>query len=412
MTNSLRKDSHITPGLCVPKFTVPYYNSTGARIRKQYNSAPENNSIGTSVNKPAEINFCGLSSRTLAYDSEFKTLVEAAQKIVGSGKKQRKDVMKFMKDAAGFLIPEIKKASTEAKPSKEPSQAIKSFIEANKTLLQKKIDTATELTKEDNFVMIKDQNNSKSDIKVPKMVPDPNDKSKQIKELRANPEELRDEIIKSIEDATDGIYILDKNPWYKDNPYLDYFLSLAEENNVAFSATFALLLTCILRPAAIVALPGDKKNNDDKKYAAAHSIASGVIGFVVATAVSSPISAALKKVLAEPSMYIKAKDKKYYNNDDVLYEKAKKAAVKRADYLECSMKMSKTANTWITRSVDVLMAIPKACITIALIPPILKYIFGYEKKKHVSKPINNIQINHNQNQLSEKKPKNIEGGIK
>jgi len=51
--------------------------------------------------------------------------------------------------------------------------------------------------------------------------------------------------------------------------------------------------------------------------------------------------------------------------------------------------------SWISRSVDIGIAIPKAFITIALIPPILKYIFGWEKKKHAD----------NQSKL-------VDGGIK
>lgn len=405
MTNSLRKDSHIALGFSIPKNAVPYYNSTGARVRKQNNSVPVSDSVSISVNKPAEINFCGLSSRTLANDAEFKMLVEAAKQIVGSGKKEFKGVMQLMRDAADYLLPQAQKEGKGAKPA---SDTVKQFVDSNKSQLQKMVDKAKELTKEDNFVMIKDKMNPDNDVKIPKMITDPNDKSKKIIELRANPEELRDEILKSIVDATDGTSILDKNPWYKGRQSLNYFLQLAEKNNVAFSATFALFLTCLIRPTAILALPGDKKHNDDKKYAAAHSIASGVIGFVVATAVSNPVADALKKVLEEPAEYIKVRAKNKYKTE-ALYESAKKLAEERANYLECSMKMNKASNMWVTRGVDILMAVPKACITIALIPPILKYIFGWEKKKHATTPIN-IQTNYNQNQANEKRPRNIAGG--
>ena len=57
------------------------------------------------------------------------------------------------------------------------------------------------------------------------------------------------------------------------------------------------------------------------------------------------------------------------------------------------------------------MAVPKAFITIALIPPILKYIFGWEKKKHANTPLN-IQTNYNQNTNDDKQTRRIDGGVK
>lgn len=379
MTNSLRKDSHITPGLCVPKFTVPYYNSTGARIRKQYSSAPENNSIGISVNKPAEINFCGLSSRTLANDAEFKTLVEAAKGIVGSGKKEFVKVMKLMRDAADYLMPKVPDKDGKIKVQ-EPSETVKKFVESNKSLLQKIVDRAKELTLKDPECKIKDPTLLNGKI-----------------QYVLNQIKLRDETIDSIKYATEAVPAVGKGHWYADNPHLNRFLALAEGNNVAFGATFALILTGIFRPASIMALPGDKKNNDDKKYAAAHSIASGVIGYIVATLVSKPISDAMNKVLKDPEQYVKGEKGHLDFNKAITYAS--------------DLKTNNAANTWISRGVDVLMAIPKACITIALIPPILKYVFGWEKKKHADKPIN-IQTNYNHNKVDEKRPKNIAGGLK
>lgn len=411
MINSLQKDSHITRGCPIPKITLPPRQSVGASKREEYRNAPENNSTGISVNKPAEINFCGLASRTLANDAEFKTLVEAAKEIVGKGKKEFKKVIDLMRDVADSLIPQVQKEGEKPKSPKEVSETVKKFIEANKVVLQKKIDLATELTKEDNIVWIKkNRDNRDCKEKIPKMIDDPTNPSKKVIEYRANPEELREEILKSITDATDGTSVADKKPWYKGNKYLNYFLCLAEKNNVAFSATFALILTGIFRPAAIVALPSNKKNKDDQKYAAAHSIASGIIGFIVATVVSNPVADGLKKVLEEPSEYLKAKNEKYYQTNE-LFKAARKTADERARYLEASMKINKAANMWVTRGIDILMAIPKAFITIALIPPILKYVFGWEKKKHANTPIN-IQTNYNQNNNINKPKRSIDGGIK
>lgn len=138
-------------------------------------------------------------------------------------------------------------------------------------------------------------------------------------------------------------------------------MELAADNQVVYSAAFALLLTCILRPTAIMALPSEKKNNDDKKYAAAQSIASGVIGFILSTAIATPLSRAVKKLKANPEKYMK--NKEWLKNE----------------------KVASTAGIYLNKVPDVMLAVPKGILTIALIPPILKYVFGWEKKNKANK---------------------------
>ena len=60
----------------------------------------------------------------------------------------------------------------------------------------------------------------------------------------------------------------------------------AEEHNISASALIALVLAGVMRPATILSLPG-KEDKEDKIYAAGHAIASGIIGFLVSTAVTS-----------------------------------------------------------------------------------------------------------------------------
>lgn len=387
MINSLRKDSHITRGFCIPNFTLPPADNTGAGNRNEYRIATENNSVGISVRKPAEINFRGLSSRTLANDAEFKTLVEAAKEIIGKGKKQFKGVMQLMKDAADHLLPQVQKEGEKPKAPKKPTETVKKFVDSNKTLLQKMVDWAKELTLKDTECKIKD---------LVKVV-DPNNPSMHTLEEVLNEGKLRSETIDSIYYATEAVPAIGKKHWYAKNPYLNKFLELADGNSIAFGATFALVLTGVFRPAAIMSLPGDKKNKDDSKYAAAHSIASGVIGFIVSSVVSKPISDAIKKVIDKPQIYIRGKNGKLDYN--------------MAAYYASDLKANSAVKHWVTRSVDIVTAIPKAFITIALIPPILKYVFGWEKKKHAMSPVN-IQTNYNKN-ANDKKPTNrADGGIK
>lgn len=367
MINSLSKDSHITQRRRSLKMAKPQEKSILILEKKSTPAIKYN----TSVNKPAKISFSGLSSRTLANDASFKRLYEIGKEYVGQVKHQHKETIKLIKDSVDLLIPDAKKDIIEKKHPKkiskkqEPSQLAKTFAEKNKEMLLPLVKKATDLTKHDNLVMRTDPITK---TKVPKLI------DGEI-EYRANPEEMREEIISSVENAAKATTETGKKHWYKDNKALNYFLLLAEKNNVAFSATFALLLTCILRPASIMTLPGNKKNKDDQKYAATHSIASGIIGYVCAYLVSNPVATAMKKVLSNPLDYMRSKKQGGYGN-----------------YIEDSKKANGCADVWISRGVDIAMAVPKALITIALIPPILKYVFGWEKKKSINN--NKIEANN------------------
>ena len=121
---------------------------------------------------------------------------------------------------------------------------------------------------------------------------------------------------------------------------------------------FALILTGIFRPASIMMLPGDK-NKDDKKYASAHSIGSGIIGFIISSILFVPLGDAAKAFSANPKNFI----------------------TKENSYLLKNKEAFNTAKTIIGRLPDIIGSVPKGILTIALIPPILKYVFGWEKKK-------------------------------
>lgn len=174
------------------------------------------------------------------------------------------------------------------------------------------------------------------------------------------------------------------------------FLALAHKNQVLFSAGFALLLTGLLRPATIVSIPG-KKDKDDKKYAAAHSIASGVIGFGMAFLFSTPLSGGIKKLLDNPSDYMK----------------------RNAEYFIKNSSESKAANNFLSKVPDICISPFKAIATIALLPPTLKYIFGMEKKKQKSNADLQSQVmqeyamlNFKSQGQSQKGLKSVQGGIK
>lgn len=381
MINSLIQDSHISQTLCHSQKGHDTHKNQNrcAQVerskvkneRRDYFCATVNNQ-GITATKPAKISFSGLLSANLANSKDFKLLIESARKVVGNDKHQDKNVVALIKEAVNTLMPPATKQNKPSKSINISSEKVKAFLDSEKANLQKIIDETIDLTKKDNIVMINDPNNPKQQIA--KMIPDPKNPSKQIVEYRLKDEEVQEDAIKSIGIAAEVFPIIGKKNSFLNSKRLENFLIKADKNNVAFSAGFALFLTCLLRPASIMALPGDKKHKDDKKYAAAHSIASGIIGYCVATAVSNPIAGALKKVLENPSNYMKNKH--------------------NALYIEASKKANECTKTWMTRGVDILLAVPKATITIALIPVILKYVFHWEKKKPNDDSGNSILQNY------------------
>lgn len=76
---------------------------------------------------------------------------------------------------------------------------------------------------------------------------------------------------------------------------LNKFLKMSIENPGLYEAFIALLVTCTARPLTILSTPGAKM--EDKQYASAHSIASGVSGLAFAYAAFGPITKAIDNIL-------------------------------------------------------------------------------------------------------------------
>lgn len=149
-------------------------------------------------------------------------------------------------------------------------------------------------------------------------------------------------------------------------------LEFAEGHPISCNALFSLVLAGMLRPATILALPSSDKSKEDKLNAAAHSVASGIIGFISATIIMSPFDAAMKKVKNDPAKYLGKKAESY------LGDLKAKGLAKTAKF--------KNVETLMKMGPDIVIGIPRSIITIALIPPILKYVFGLEKKSNDAKP--------------------------
>ena len=175
---------------------------------------------------------------------------------------------------------------------------------------------------------------------------------------------------------------------------------MADASQTIFDAVFALGITCVLRPIAIMAQSNDK-NREKNKKAASHSIASGLIGYGFAVALFSPIKKGLNKLKANPEVFAK----------------------KAAQFIG-STKNAQTFTMLVNKSTEALTSSIRSAITIALIPLIEKYllngIFGSPKQQVDKKELQNtIQnpiyrysiINFKNNAKASKTFQNFTGGL-
>lgn len=159
------------------------------------------------------------------------------------------------------------------------------------------------------------------------------------------------------------------------------FTKYSQEHNISTSALIALVLAGIMRPATIMALPG-KKDKEDKIYASGHAMASGIIGFVASTIITSPFDESIKKIFDQK----KFARGKFKEMDDKIAKLTKEKDAKTITdaakkELKSLTKKRDALNTLVKNIPDWIIGVPRAMLTIALIPPILKYVFGLEKKK-------------------------------
>ena len=221
--------------------------------------------------------------------------------------------------------------------------------------------------------------------------------------------------------------------------WFNKFLTYTNDHNVATSALVAPGLAGVMRPATILALPG-KKDKEDKIYASGHSMASAILGFVASVIVTSPLDGAVKKIFGSNG-YLKDKDGNIIKDKDgkprifskKLFELAEKekALEARANARDEAGKIiDKTAraaykavkrhraalDTLVKNIPDFIIAIPRSILTIALIPPILKYVFGVEKKKkpeqtEAPKDTNNMNTPTKMDFIEKPAFKEFKGGV-
>ena len=135
----------------------------------------------------------------------------------------------------------------------------------------------------------------------------------------------------------------------------------AGKNPATFNAASSLIMAGVLRPAAIMALPAkDEQEQKNKGIAAAHAIASGVIGFAITSVVMAPISKGVKKVMGNTKEYLpKLHEKMQQKGND---------------------KLARNVEKVLGFGPDVILAVPRALLTSKLSHVVQDTLFGKKKK--------------------------------
>ncbi len=136
-------------------------------------------------------------------------------------------------------------------------------------------------------------------------------------------------------------------------------LETISDHGTSFAAATSLVMSLTVRPLAILATPDTEKEN--KQYACANSIGSGLIKFGLVEAVALPIESAVKKIDKNPNKFLK------------------KDTIKN---IKPPTSRSYKLGTQIMKlGTGIITAIPKSMLTIALIPFIMDKLFNAQKAK-------------------------------
>ena len=173
-------------------------------------------------------------------------------------------------------------------------------------------------------------------------------------------------------------------------------LEKVSEHGTSFAAGTSLAMSLTVRPLAIFATPDVEKEN--KQYAAANSIVSGLVKFGMVEAVALPIENAVKKIDKTPEKYLKKRTLKNFQ--------ANSKNITDAGSYKLATQILKLGAGFVT-------AIPKSILTIAFIPFIMDKIFNIKviPAQKTAKSADNTAQKHNSlsftGRLNEKIPQQI-----
>ena len=162
-------------------------------------------------------------------------------------------------------------------------------------------------------------------------------------------------------------------------------LERISDHGTSFSAGTSLVLSSTIRPLSIFSTPDTEKEN--KQYAAANSICSGLIKFGIVESIALPIENAVKNIDKNPE--------KFLNPQTIKNLKTTGEELAKSQSYNLLTQLFKLGVGFFT-------AIPKSMLTLALIPILMDKLFF--KKKSVQNPPEQVQ---NMDKFLQKNNKNV-----
>ena len=147
------------------------------------------------------------------------------------------------------------------------------------------------------------------------------------------------------------------------NRYLLSGLKKISEHGTSFVAVTSFVMSSGIRTFSILNTPGVEKEN--KHYAAANSIGSGLVKFGIVEAVALPLENIIKKIDKNPEKYLKETAVKSYMNGAKQF---------------CESRSYRFVTQIIKQSAGLVTAIPKSLLTVLLIPLIKDGFFPQQQK--------------------------------
>ena len=192
--------------------------------------------------------------------------------------------------------------------------------------------------------------------------------------------------ISSLAASKDKLDLTDKLARSKTFHKMAYY---SEDNEAKVKALLALGLAGFLKPMCVLAMPGAEE--EDKQFTATKNALSAFIGYLLSCAILNPISSGVNEFLNNTKDYLpednwlvqtfKEESKKGFSITPSKEMKRLKAeAIKNKEKFYVT-DMKPAFKTVYKNGLGVLVAPAKAALTIALMPFVLKFVFGDSKGK-------------------------------
>lgn len=142
-------------------------------------------------------------------------------------------------------------------------------------------------------------------------------------------------------------------------------LEFAAENGALFSAATIFGCSVGVRPLSIWMTPHVDKEN--KKVLCAKSIASSFAGYLMMLGISKPVANSIKKIDKNPEKYLSSKTVQNLKEESKILQYSKAYIF---------------ATQMFKLGLGVVTAVPKALLTVAGLPVVMKKVFPQEQEKH------------------------------